>query len=693
MSGIANKFSKFWLELKRRKTDRVIVVYAAAAFTIIQLVPTLQTALFLPQWITTVVVIILAVGFPVAAILSWFYDIAQGGIERTQPLSEKRQTPVQTQLRTWKSATMISIIVIIGLILFNVISSRIEASEIKQAEKTIAVLPFDNLSTDEDLSNTSDLVTSIIINELSKINELTVRSRNSVLEFKAKKRPNSDIARKLKVFFLVTGELVKSKNHILLNVNLIRAKKDKVIWADHYAIDQDNEVDVEKLTEIPVKIAYNLLLSLTPETKRDIKNKPTRSAAAYLNYVKGNNSQDDAHNSIVLVSTGDSIFKDLSAATSFNKAIEYYDKAIKADSTFALAYAKRSITRSWGCRAGHFTSKDDMEKCRYDAEHAMMLDKTLTESWIATGFYYYYFEEDFNKAMEWFGKVLERVPEDWQCKYYMALVLRAKNEWKESQKLMAEVGKSNPQDALILTNVGLSYDFLHNYDTAVYYHDKAIQVMPRWTGPYNNKIESLISRDGNTSEAEVVMDTALLNTSGKQLQEIRIHIDLYNGRFDEALFEAGFVDPSKFYNQGKKDLLFAKIYSCLNNPVFAGEYYKSAFEFFRKEYTDDPRDIESLSWKGIAAAGLNDRNNAVKYGQDAVNLTGNNVLDKAERTTDLAQIYVMIKEYSKALVLIEELLSSPSNLSVGKLKLDPVWTPLFKIPGFKEMLTKYSTTK
>jgi TolB-like protein len=692
MSGITNRFSKFWLELKRRKTDRVIVVYAAAAFTILQLIPTLQTALFLPQWTTTIVVVVLAIGFPLAAIFSWFYEVVPGGIERTKPLSDTSRTTIQTQLRTWKSATMISIMVIIGLVLFNVISSRIEATEIRQAEKTIAVLPFDNLSTDEDLSNTSDVITAIIINELSKINELTVRSRSSVLEFKAKKRPNPEIARKLKVFFVVTGELLKNKNHILLNVNLIRAKKDKVIWADHYTIDQEGGIDVEKLTEIPVQIAYNLLVSLTAETKREIRNKPTRSAAAYLNYVEGNNSQDDAHNSTVLVSTGDSIFKDLTAATSFDKAIEFYDKAIKADSAFALAYAKRSITRSWGCRAGHFTSKDDMEKCRNDAEHAMMLDKTLTEAWIATGFYYYYFEEDFNKALEWFGKVKEREPDNWQCKYYMALVLRAKNEWNQSQKLMDEVGRSNPQDALVLTNIGLSYHCLHNYDTAVYYHDKAIQIMPRWTGPYDNKIESLISRDGNTREAEVVMDTALLNAPGGQLYVLRIYIDLYNGRFNEALFKAGFVDPSKYYNQGQKDLLFAKIYSCLNNPSFAREYYKTAFEFYNKEYTNHPRDLEALSFKAIAAAGLNDRNNAIEWSQNAVNLTMN-YADKADRKTDLAQIYAMVKEYDKAINLIEELLSGPSNLSLGKLRLDPVWKPLLEIPEFRVLAAKYVIKK
>ena len=689
MSGISNRFSKFWLELKRRKTDRVIVIYAAATFTIIQLVPTLQSALFMPEWTTTVVIIVLAVGFPIAAILSWFYDIAPGGIEKTKPVSEKEKPAIQKQLRTWKSATMISIVVIIALILFNVISSRIEATEIRQSEKTLAVLPFETFSTDENLSGTSDVITTIIIDELSKISELTVRSRSSVLEFKAKKRSIPEIARKLKVFFVVKGELIKSKNHILLYVNLIRAKKDKVIWADHYSIDQNDDIDFEKLTEIPVQIANNLLLSLTPETKKKIRNKPTRSAAAYLSYVKGNNSQDDAHTSTVLVSTGDSVFKDLTASTSFDRAIEFYDKAIKADSTFALAYAKRSITRSWGCRAGHFTTKDDQEKCKNDAEYAMILDKTLTEVWIATGFYYYYFEEDYNKALEWFNKVKEREPENWRSKYYMALVLRANNEWNQSQRLMEEVGKSNPQDALVLTNIGLSYDALHIYDTAIYYHDKAIQVMPRWTGPYDNKIESLISRDGNTAEAEVVMDTALLHTSGRQLNVIRILIDLYNGRFNEALFKAGFVDPSKYYSQGEKDLLYAKIYSCLNNPSFAQEFYKSAFNFYDKKFTEDPRNLAALSLKAIAAAGLNDRINAIELGQSAVNLT-RNYADKADRMTELAQICAMVKEYDKALDLIEDLLRDPSNLSTGKLLLDPVWKPLRNLPEYKKLISIYS---
>ncbi len=690
MQNLSKRFSRFWLELKHRKTDRVLVVYAAAAFTIIQLVPTLQSALFLPDWTTTVVIIVLAVGFPISAILSWFYDISPGRIEKTKPLGEAKRPPVQKELRRWKSATLISVMIIIILVLFNIISSSIEASEIKQAEKTIAVLPFENHSSDIELSNIGEVLESIIISELHKISEFSVRQRSAVMEFRDNKKSSPEVARKLKVFFLITGELYKTRNHILLSLNLINAKKDKVVWADHFVFTGENDIYSEKINDIPVQIARNLLVSLSPETKRKIRNKPTSSAAAYMNYIQGNNKQEDAHNAHELVSTGDSIFKDVSASTSFNRAIEFYDKAIKEDSTFALAYAKRSITRSWGCNAGHFTSDTDRVKCWNDAQMAIKLNRELIEGWIAIGFYYYYFVQDYDKALEWFAKAGEKEPYNWESKYYPALVLRANGQWDQSQKLMRQVGKINPQDALILTNVGLSYDYLHQYDTAIYYHNKAIEAMPRWSGPYNNKIESLIARYGNTVEAKAVMDTALIYTSGYGIQKTRINLDLYNGKFNEALFIAGYVDPSKFYEQGERDLLFAKIYSCLNNESFALVYYKSALEFYSKKYAEDPKDFESLSLKGMAAAGLNDRLNAVRWGEIAVDSCGKHLFRIADRSVDLAQIYVMAKEYDKAISLIAKLLENASPLSTAKLQLDPVWKPLNNIPAYKQLIAKYS---
>jgi TolB-like protein/Tfp pilus assembly protein PilF len=690
VSGTTNRFSRFWLELKHRKTDRVIVIYAATAFAILQLADILEGALSLPTGTTTFITIILTIGFPVVGVFSWFFDITSGGIKKTRPAGERKKQKIEAQLRTWKGTTMVSFVVIIALLLFNVISNRIAANEIRRTEKSIAVIPFENLSPDADLPITSDGITSIITTGLSKIEELTVRSRISVSECAAKNRSVFEIARKLKVFFVVTGELVKGKNQVLVNVNLIRVKKEKVIWAKNFALGQDDDIIIGKLTEIPIQIAKNLEMALTPEVKSRINKRPTKSNAAYLNYIEGTAVQDLATDAFSYLSKGDSLLYDLSSNRSFEKAISFYDKAIMEDSTFALAYAKRAITRAWGYNADHFTASDHLDKCREDIERALRIDINLTEAKVAYGFYYYYFLRDYDKALEYFREASIADPKYWQCKFYMALVFRAHGEWEESQKLMREVVKSNPLNALFLTNIGLSFNFLHKYDSAIYYHDRAIQIMPERPASYQNKIESLILRDGNTRAAEIVLDTAEVKIRGGYFYIDRILLDLYNGRFDDALLKTTIGNPSDFFSQGERYMVFAEIYRYLKNPDLSRNYYQSALDFFDRKLVDDPGNPRILSRKGIAAAGLNNRLKAIESGQKAIELSGSNVKNKTDRIKDLAQIYVLLGENKKSMELLEELLKNPSSISLRLIQLDPVWKPIQEMPEFKKLISLYS---
>ncbi len=660
------------------------------AFTIIQIAEPLKSGLSLPDWTTTFVIIVLIVGFPVAAIFSWFFDVTPGGIEKTKPADGKERDKMQAQLRTWKEATMVSIIVIIALIIFNIVRGNIKSSEIKRAEKTIAVLPFYNLTPNEILPWPTDVVTSIITTGLSEINVLQVCPSWMVLESSTKNRSISEIAKKLKVSFLVTGDLVNSKDLVLVNIILSSATKNKIttIWAHKYPFNPNG--NITELNEIPIDIGNKLKIALSAEEKSRINKRPTLNTAAFLSYTEATVLQDDAHNGVSYLSSGDSIFGDLSTTRSFDLAIFFYDKAIKADSTFALAYAKRAITRAWGYQASHFSAKDHMEKCRNDIEHAMKFDKNLTEAKIAYGFYYYYFVKDYNKALEYFREVSKMEPGNWQNNFYMALVLRAQGKWDQSQTLIKDVVKHNLHDPLFITNIGLSYQSLHKYDSAIYYQDKAIQIMPRWSAPYQNKIEALILRDGDTREAEIVLDSAVKNTTGGKFKRFKIIFDLFNRKFDEALLKAENTDLSDFFDQGDRYLILATIYSNLNNPHFAAQHYKSAFEFFSEKLKDDPGNPDLLSSVGISAAGINKKLEAVEAGQKAVKLAEYNYSEKSWMTEYLAQIYSMIGEYDKAIELLEELLKNPSDISIKLLQIDPVWKPLQNKTGFKELLIKYS---
>jgi tetratricopeptide (TPR) repeat protein len=692
MADSSNRFSRFLMELKRRKTDRVLVMYAAAAFVILQLADILIGGLSLPGWVMTLIIIIVATGFPVAVIFSWIFDITPGGIEKTKPENGKRRNKLEAQLRTWKETTMISFILIIALIIFNLVRGNIQSSEIRKTEKSIAVLPFENLTPNEVLPFTTDVITSFIRIGLNKTNVLQVRERWEVQEFRTIDRPITEIAKKLNVFFLVTGEMVSSNELVLVNINLLRYKKNKVarIWGNKYSFDPKGKID--DLDEIPVDIVNALKIVLSDDEKKRISRRPTVNTAAFFNYMEGTTYQDDAYNGLLFLSMGDSIFKDLSVAKSFDRAIFFYDKAVAADSTFALVYAKRALTRAWGYRAGHYTI-DQMDKCRSDVERALQIDNNLPDAKIAYGFYYYYFKEDFDKALEYFREVAAKDPENRENNFYMALVLRAQGRWEESQSLIKKVVKNNIQNPLFLTNIGLSYHMLHQYDSAIYFQDRAIKIMPGWSAPYNNKIESLVLRDGNTYEAEIILDSAVRRTTGGYFPWIRIIFDLYNGRYKEALLKAELGGPSDFSDNGTRSLLMAEIYRNLNNRSMASEHYKAALEYFNKCLADNPDDPSILSSSGIAEAGLNERTRALDAGQKAIILTRYNGVEKIDRMGELAQIYVMVGEYDKSLKILDELLKNPSNISIKLLQLDPIWKPLHDKPGFKKLLLDYNNRK
>ncbi len=213
----------------------------------------------------------------------------------------------------------------------------------------------------------------------------------------------------------------------------------------------------------------------------------------------------------------------------------------------------------------------------------------------------------------------------------MAIVLRAMGEWEQSQAKIKQVVKYNFKNPLFLTNIGLSYQSLHQYDTAIYFHDKAIERMPEWSPPYTNKIQALLSRDGNTIEAEVVVQTAVKRTTGGFFPYIEMILSLYSGRYQEALLKAEVADSSDFPDPGWRLLLLADIHKNLNNHDLARSHYKSAFEYYTKLLAENPDDPEFLSLVGIAAAGLKERAKALEAGQKALDITRYNGLEKSDR--------------------------------------------------------------
>lgn len=599
-------------------------------------------------------------------------DTVSHNIFNTEPEKHKNHRP---------RVIITSIIALIIITLAYVLISDLLGST-EPLEKTIAVLPFEKWFSDKDYSYLGDAVASQISSQLRVVKELNVISFNSTRRYIGPDIPSSKaIGKECGANILIQGsvELLNNNKDVNINVQLITTDNNNPVWDEKFKGELDSLQAIR--SRIIIRIAQELKVELSSDEVRLIETGFTKSSDAYKNFLSAN-YQDEA-SSLALMG------KKYHDSTSYALAIKMYDKAIMYDSSFALAYARRAISRSWAYFLGILPDQGNVEKCKDDIDRALKIDPHLAEAQNALGFYNYYCKDDYQKALECFSLASDLDPGNWQPIFYMAVVYRATGEWVKSQTLLNKVLKYNPQDALILTNIGISYTYLRDYDSAMIFQDMAIKIMPDWSAPYTNKINTLLLKEGSTKKARLIMDTAIKKT-GSKFQKTGITLDIFDLKFNEALIKTELSDSSAFVDQGDKFLHFATIHNFLGHPDLGKMYFDSALVFFEKKIKEDPKSPYWFIQIGHTWAGLKNASKAIEAGKKAVELSGD-ILIKYDMLIELAMIYITCKDYKNGIRQIEELLKAPSYLSVNILKLDPVWKPIHNKPEFKNLITNFSS--
>jgi len=347
-----NRLSQFWQELKRRKVTRVITVYAAAAFVILELTDIVAPSLGLPNWTLNFIIIFLCVGFILTVIVSWIYDITPDGLEKTEPVQKVKKDDVQSNSKGWKIASYLSFIVIVGLIVFNIVAANSRSGEIPKLERSIAVLPFDNLSLDKEYEHIGDAFTDEIILELQKIHEFErVLSRSSTLQYKEDRPTIPEMAEKLGVNYIIEGSIQRHKEEVSIRVQVIRAQNEDHIWAEEYNSKWEDIFSIQD--EIAFKVANELKTALSPIEVEKIEEQPTVNPEAYNLYLKGRT------------------FWNKRTEHDLKQSVFFFKQAIELDSSYALAYAGLAdsyfIMAWWGwhpAEDGYFKGKEYAQKAR-----------------------------------------------------------------------------------------------------------------------------------------------------------------------------------------------------------------------------------------------------------------------------------------------------------------------------------------
>ena len=381
--------SGFFEEVKRRKVYRVAAAYVIAAGGIIQLASAAFPAWELPNWALRLVIVLLLLGFPIALILAWAFDVTAQGIKTTPTAAPRRQVRRNVIMLATAGVVMSAAVGFFVL-------PRASAHKI---DKSIAVLPFQNLSDDPQNAYFADGIQDDVLTSLSKIGDLRVISRTSVMQYRDKAANVRDIGKALGVSNVLEGSVRRAGNKVRVNVQLIDANSDEHVWANDYDRDVTDVFAIQ--SDLAQKIAEALQAKLSPGEKSMMERKPTENGEAYLAFVQAHNLS--------------CAFEDLEK---LKQSEQLYARAIELDPNFALAIARYSQLESWLLHEGD-RAPERRDKARTLAERALQLQPDLPEAHLALGFSYYYGDNNYDAALREFEIAQRGLPNE--SEVYLAI--------------------------------------------------------------------------------------------------------------------------------------------------------------------------------------------------------------------------------------------------------------------------------
>src|SRR6266436_4789402 len=313
----------FFAELKRRNVYKVAIAYAVVAWLLMQVASQIFPFFEIPNWGVRLVVLLLMIGFPVAVILAWAFELTPEGIKRTEDvdLSESVRRKTGRKLDFFIIGVLL---LVIAILLFQRLHPNVSPAVSSALEKSIAVLPFDNLSRDPDNAYFSDGIQDEILTKLAGIGDLKVISRKSTAKYKSTPEDLKTVARELGVATVLEGSVQRAGDRVRVNVQLLEAHADTHLWAKSYDRDLKDVFTVE--SEIAQEIADTLRAKLLPSQSDALATAPTRDTEAYDLFLKGEYEERQAERVLT--------------AEPFDRAQTFYRQALARDPNFALAYAR-----------------------------------------------------------------------------------------------------------------------------------------------------------------------------------------------------------------------------------------------------------------------------------------------------------------------------------------------------------------
>src|SRR5438132_1405452 len=360
----------FFSELKRRNVYKVAVAYAIVGWLLVQVATQVFPFLEIPNWVVRLVIALVMIGFPIALVIAWAFEATPEGIKRTEDVdpfdSRSGQalaaTSKQSKKHIWIYVVVIGAAFSIGLFFVGryTAGNNATAARSELSAKSIAVLPFDNLSRDPDNAFFAEGVQDEILTRLAKVADLKVIARTSTQKFKSAPADLRDIAKQLDVRNILEGSVQKVNDQVRVNVQLINALTNAHLWADTYDRKLSDIFAVQ--SDIARTVAQTLQAKLTGTAEHVLASRPTENPEAHQLYLKGR------------------FFWNKRTTENIRKAIDYFQQAIEKDPAYALAYAGLGDAHAILPIYAFTAPNEDVPTALAAARKAVELDDSLAEA-------------------------------------------------------------------------------------------------------------------------------------------------------------------------------------------------------------------------------------------------------------------------------------------------------------------------
>ncbi|MDQ3120105.1 MAG: hypothetical protein M3Q89_11150 [Verrucomicrobiota bacterium] len=653
------KVKSFLAELKRRKVYRVAIAYAVVAWLLVQIATQVFPFLQIPDWAVRLVIMLLALGFPVALLLAWAFDLTPEGVKRTEDIREVGEPSHPVAPASFSEAVI--------------------------PEKSIAVLPFENLTDDQQNEYFADGIQDDVLANLARIADLKVISRTSVRQYRTGTRNLREIGVALGVANILEGTVRRAGNRVRVNVQLIDARTDAHIWADTFDRDLTDLFGLQ--SELAERITVALQANLSPHEKASLLIHSTADLEAYENYLR-------ARDLFRWSGSGD-------PRENGEKAIRFLEQAVTRDPEFALAY---SLTSRWHCELywfGFDKRSERLTSAKTAAEKALQLQPDLGDAHLALAFYHYFGYRDYEGARAELEIARRATPNDAEVWDAIGAVDRRQGRWPDAIRNLEKARELDPRNTSVIWNLSETYSFHGRHREAQRGMEEGLRVNPN--AHFFSLAQGAIDlrARGDTQPLRATLrgiPRAFDPGGGVTLVAIRVSLmerdhaeaaRVLRGSTHERFNDpgvggtAGTIDSYPFPRAWYEGLVAL----ARSDEKAAREGFEKALREAERDRDCCPDDAEPMALLGLVHAALGHKDEAIRFGKRAVELLpiSKDAFDGPVLATNLAVIYAQVGETDLALAELVPLLNVPNGPTAGTLRVEPEWDPLRGDPRFEKL--------